>query len=242
MIPVLVPYRGDNGWRDDIWTYLKATYWAQLRNDYTVFAGHSSLDNPPETVFSRSSAINTMAHRADLQQPDDWDVAVIADADTWVPSHQLDDAVILARRTGRLAFAFTSVIELSEHYTKRLVETNGDRVWPDVERVRTAEIETQSSMLVVPRKLWDRVGGFDERFIGWGCEDNAFAHAATILGGSPLRIEGAAFHLWHPSADKITRMMDPQWRANHELWKRYANEATCECSLRKVQGDARFSS
>ena len=228
-IPVLVPYRSDGGWRNDVWVYLKSSYWNPLKNDYTI-----EENAGPHGDFNRSAAINRAARFASAYQWG-WEVAVIADADTWVPSHQLADAVVLARRTGRLVFAFTSVIELSEYYTKRLVETNGDRVWPDVEHVRTADIETESSMLVVPRKLWDCIGGFDERCVGWGAEDSIFAHAATILGGTPLRIDGAAFHLWHPSVDKITRMMDPQWRANHELWKRYVKEATCECSLRRVQ-------
>ena len=49
------------------------------------------------------------------------------------------------------------------------------------------------------RELYERTGGMDERFEGWGAEDDAmsrrvahFAHNAIALSGYP------AYHLWHP--------------------------------------------
>ncbi len=232
-IPVLVPYRPDGGYRDQIWQFLQDNYWADLRDDYTI------ISNPgPEGLFNRSAAINRAARQAELQLNWEWDIAVIADADTWVPPQQLDDAFHLAWRTGKAVSALTSVIELSEHYT-RTVLTAASLYPPSplslgVERVRTQELQTQSSMIVVPRTVWEAVGGFDEKLVGWGTEDNIFWHAASILTGTPLRIDGAAFHLWHPSADPVERAQDPYWRANWKRWSDY-QRATCECSLRKVR-------
>ena len=41
--------------------------------------------------------------------------------------------------------------------------------------------------LVVHREAYEAVGGHDERFLGWGSEDQAFALALTVLVGQPLR-------------------------------------------------------
>lgn len=238
-IPVLVPYRPDGGHRDQLWAFLQGNYWSGLSDDYRIFQGvEGTIAASTPAPFNRSVAINRAARRADLQLGQDWEVAVIADADTWVPPAQLNDAVRLARRTGNVVSALTSVIELSEQYTRTLL-TAATLCPPSplslgVERVRTQELQTQSSMIVVPRPVWETVGGFDEKFISWGGEDNAWWRAVSILAAPPLRIDGAAFHLWHPSTDPVERAQDPQWRANWKRWGDY-QRATCECSLRKVR-------
>jgi glycosyltransferase involved in cell wall biosynthesis len=221
-IPVLIPYRGDNGYRDRLWGYLRDYYWSTLPG-YQPW-----LEEGPEGPFNRSAAINAAAYEAG-----NWDVAVIADADTWVPPEQLDEAVRLARRTGRLVSALTSVIELSQDYTESLL--TGSPGTLSTERVRTLDIETESSMIVVPRVLWERIGGFDEKFVGWGGEDNAFWRAAHLLGGTPLRVDGSAFHLWHDIGDIIERKMNPDYQKNLFRWLTYHDQAKCECSLRRVQ-------
>lgn len=249
-VPILVPYRPDGGHRDQLWSHLKDHYWSRWTdNDLYVVEGKSwnwvskpGSDYCPHSdamgthrcangPFNRSAAINDAARRVE------WQLAVIADADTWVPRKQLEDAWELASRTGRLVAAFTSVVELSESCTRALLADPSTSLMDvlDVERVRTEPLTTQSSMLVVPRLLWDRIGGFDERFVGWGGEDNAFWKAATVIGGEPLRIDGSAFHLWHPVTDPVEKAMSLQWRANWARWTRYRDEVTCECSLRKVQ-------
>lgn len=228
-IPVLVPYRADGGHRDEVWSYLNDWYWgddpdSDFRFCTTVAADVDTGD------FNRSAAINQAARDAG-----NWDVAVIADADTWVPRRQLDKAVQLARRTGKLVSALSSVIELTEDSTLTILQ--GHPVWPQhlsVDKCRTDDAVTQSSIIVVPRVLWERIGGFDEKFVGWGGEDNAFWQAARIIAGPPLRIDGAAFHLWHPSTDVIARKMDPNYRANLARWQAYAQATTLD-ELRQVQ-------
>lgn len=54
-----------------------------------------------------------------------------------------------------------------------------------------------SCCFAIPRPGWDRLGGFDERFRGWGFEDMAFQSASVGLIGHE-RVEGDLFHLWHP--------------------------------------------
>lgn len=207
---IIVPYRPDGGHRDQLWIFLAGTYWPQF--DIDVRVGES-----PDGPFNRSAAINQAAHGS-------WDVAVIADADTWVPAEQLTAAITLASESQRLVAAFTSVMELSETETASILDSGEFPDNPHFDRIRTRELETQSSMLVVPRKVWNTVGGFDVRFKGWGGEDNAFWRACAVLTGPPQRVEGNAFHLWHPPS--ATKHTGPDYRNNLQLWQRYQNAHT----------------
>lgn len=226
---VLIPYRADHGYRDTLWNYLEKYYWGTL--PYPVAVGMHRTG-----PFNRSTAINHAAASTD------WDVAVIADADTWVPAPQLAVAIRTAADTNTLTAAFDSVVELSQPRTADLLANPTYPLTADVlastygvDRVRTADIETQSSMLAISRPLWDNVGGFDEKFVGWGGEDNAFWKAAAILGGQPHRIHGPAFHLWHPPATtREHRRTDPGYRANLIRWSHYSAAST-EKHLRWIQ-------
>lgn len=218
---VIVPYRRDGGHRDRLWRRLRDTYW---RGSPLLLVGEHT-----EGPFNRSAAINAAARSGE------WSTAVIADADTWVDRSQLLDAVVLAERSGRLVAAFDSVVELNRPTTEAIVCGDLSLAHTDsftADRVRTADLETQSSMLVVTRALFDAVGGFDDRFAGWGGEDNAFWKACAIMAGDPYRVRGPAWHLWHPVADG--KHHGPSYRANVRRWRRYAGAVT-ETDLRRAQ-------
>ncbi len=68
---------------------------------------------------------------------------------------------------------------------------------PD-ETMGATNVNPFTGICVVPRSVWDAVDGFDERFKGWGWEDQAFWASCWALGGGFQRVKGTAFHLWHP--------------------------------------------
>lgn len=213
MTVVAVPYRPDFGHRDQLFTHLKHSFWNQI--GFEVLTGDHDSD-----PFNRSAAVNQAL-------AGDWEIAVIADADTWVPARQLGRAIETAKLTDRLVAAFNAVVEIDQPTTMNILagKTGLDGSF-GATKVRTKDLETQSSMLVITRDLWDRVGGMDTRFTGWGCEDNAFWHACRLHSGEPERIPGNAYHLWHEPATGKHRGL--HYRRNLNLWRHYQNSHTIE--------------
>jgi hypothetical protein len=198
MIPVLVPWRTDNGARAEVWDSIRMMW--EL-NGFTDIVTHPGAETGP---FNRSAALNGAAELVG-----DWEIAILADADSWVPRHQIEQAIVMAHRTGLLAAAHNGIWQSVDH------------AWRQVGRpVRGA----QSAILAIRRDLWDAVQGFDERFIGYGYEDRAFWHACNIAAGKPLRADGPVWHLDHGTRDALLTLRkadDAQLEANRILAKRY---------------------
>lgn len=215
-VPILVARRNDNGHRDRLWRFLRRWYWA-----LPITEGYHK-DGP----FNRSLGLNIAATLAG-----NWDVAVFIDSDCYIAPQQLTEAVELARKEQRIVSPFTRVVELDQPTTTEILESHNliFNPTPDqIDKVRTEPMTTQSLFVVVPRNLYEQVGGFDERFVGWGGEDNAFWKACTIAGGEPLRIEGDVFHLWHQPA---TREYQP---SNNLRWRMYEQAQTLD-DIRRLQ-------
>lgn len=201
----LTPRRADGGRRDAVWSWVRARWESEL--DYPIIEGHHD-DGP----FNRSAAINTASDLAG-----EWDVAVIADADSFVDAPQLRAAVDTAARTGQITFAFDSFRYLNQQGSK-LVMGGFNGNWFDyVEWTLTG---TCSSMVVVPRGLWDKVDGFDAGFTGWGMEDVGFSLACQTFGGGMQRIPGDVWHLFHPASVE-NHHQSPYYQANVDRMNRY---------------------
>lgn len=182
--PVLVPWRSDHGPRERLWTFVENRLWGDPAK-YAVFEGDGEGD------FSRAKGINAAAEAAG-----DWDVAIIADADTIVPDERLDRAVEWVRRTGRVMLPFDRLRMLNVGQSETLMRTGQIPAETLPTRERPMDLAV-SSLIVTPREVWDAVGGFDEAFVGYGWEDRAFMYAVNLH--RPFkRMSGSAWHLWHP--------------------------------------------
>lgn len=204
---VLVPRRADP-WRDALWAYARP-WWAEHG---PVVEGWHTADEGP---FNRSAAMNRAAADAGP-----WRVAVLIDADV-VPAHhdQVDQAVGWVRHTGEPVLAYDRRVHLNRATTRSVLA--GRALDADTGRGARVLESSCSSAVVVRRDLWDRVGGMDERFVGWGWEDVAFRYALETMAGAPLRrVLGYLWHLWHPRG-ATARGSHPQTRANryrHDLY------------------------
>lgn len=105
------------------------------------------------------------------------------DADSLVPHDQIREACELAGAEPGLVFAYTDYIRL------------------DPEGVPCEHIagSGSSGAVAISRQCFEEVGGYDERFTGWGYEDLDFARRCAARW--PIRrVPGELRHLWHPPA------------------------------------------
>lgn len=200
----MVPWRDDAGRRSELWKFCR-TYWEHHCPEIPIVEGTS-----PDGPFNRSAAINDAARGS-------WDVGIVLDADVIAPADQIHAGIARATETGRLTLPFTRFVGLSMRATQVVLTGKLPR---DERGARFLTNHHESSIVIVPRKLWDELGSFDERFVGWGQEDVAFCHASRVIGGDIERIPGYVWHLEHATRSERGRGT-PQYEANQALGRRY---------------------
>jgi len=171
----------------------------------------------PDGPFNRSAAINQAATLAG-----DWDVALIGDSDTIQQPGAVHEAVELAPEHG-LVIPWTHRIKLNALGTDIAVRRGTG--WVNDE-YRDGQDRTSpfggGGPVVVSRDAFDLVGGFDERFVGYGNEDLAFRAAVETLfiENQAWRVGGMIWHLYHKPARFVgtSKAATPQ---NTSLWNRY---------------------
>lgn len=199
--PVLIPFKTDNGRREELYRFCKEI-WEQYGCEVITGTNES-------TPFIKSKAINSVLDKVKT------DVFIFADADSYVPQDQLEQAIDLCKKTKRMVIPFMQLKEYTKKVTDEALRT---RVIPapnaPVEKIRTQWYGVESSVLVIPTEFIKKYGGWDERFYGWGGDDNAFAKKMAVLGHTvdptlgeecihergecQLRIPGYGYHIWHP--------------------------------------------
>ena len=214
---ILVGRRADNGWRDHLWAWCERR-WIALLPGVPVIGGHHDGPAP----FSLSVASNRAAGYASKHYPE-WDVAVYVGAD-WLAGDatHVREACETALRTGRLTFAHSRTFVLTEEATRNVLRLDpGAPLGALGPQDGSEHRNTFSGVVAIPRKLWNTVGGFDERIRQWGFDDLCFVDACNALGGGTDRIEGGLIaHLWHPQVWE-EREGNPEHGANQLLWERY---------------------
>lgn len=197
-VVLLVPRRADGGHRDRLWAACKAR-WQKLHPKWDIIEGHHE-DGP----FNRSAAVNRAAREAG-----EWDVAVIIDSDVLLHPENVKAAVRTARKTGKVTWAHRRWVGLTNGATAQLLADPGQLLEPafapDPSSVEKTNPISWSCCVALTREAWDTIGGFDERFRGWGWEDMAFQCVAVGLVGHE-RIEGDVYHLWHPRSPGLGKL------------------------------------
>jgi hypothetical protein len=211
-VRVVTPWRSDQGARLALWEFCQR-WWE--------FQGVSPVEAPsPDGPFNRSAAINAGLRGS-------WDVAVVIDADVVGP--EIRRGIELAHRSGLLVFPFTRYVGLAPWGTRAVL----DEGVPLSEAGALRVVDNhESSVVIIPRRIWDVVGGFDERFVDWGQDDVAFCQSVRVLCGEPVRQSQTVYHLWHEAAE-AKWPGNPLWQANQELGRRY-REATTPWEMREL--------
>lgn len=132
---------------------------------------------------------------------------IVADADVTLGSmSQLTAGIDLAVELDQVVFPFRRYVGLTPENTRTVLEGGG---YSDRGGFRS-QAHT-SSVTIILRSVWDRIGPFEERFTGWGFEDSEFARRARPFG----RVRGDVYHLWHPRSEH--KRQGALYEANRKL-------------------------
>lgn len=201
LISVLVPYKSDNGQRDENWSWIYNRYRILMPNAEICLGYYYG------EPFSRSRAINNAAKKASRN------IFLIADADIVFDINQMRKAV-----EGLLHYTwivpYTSINYLTMEQTVELVKADHSIImrrtdFSGCENVPCTSVyggyDIYGGISLVPRESFEKIGGFDERFVGWGGEDDAFQKSLDAICGEHARLDTALWHLYHPLASKENR-------------------------------------
>lgn len=227
MLSVLVAFRDVDGHRSAVWNLIRGMFERYLPAAEIVVGTDDGID-----PFHKTLALNRAAAAAT------GDVFLLTDADTWVAAPR-----VLAAAAGIEAAPdvwwrpWQQKIKLAEAPTAKLLAEGWDGTVPKGARVENRNAYWAAPPIMLHRRLWEAVGGMDERFRGWGYEDDAFGNCLRTLYGEPTWISGDAVHLWHPRIGRSGRDLWPGQASaddNLRLASRYRLARTPEAMRRLI--------
>lgn len=222
-VSIIVPYRPTEGHRQSVanWTLHR------LRKVFPECELILGLETDELPFFCRSQAINNGVHEATGT------LILISDADVFVPREAIQRGVQYLNEDLDLQWVipYELYVELSPDSSDYIL-----RIWGEddpfthsmnhnVQFKGTEYANSNASLILIDREAFWAVNGFDERFQGWGPEDQAWAEAVTTLCGPHRRVhEHNLYHLWHPVAPGTTHD-NPYYAASMRLWDAYKEAA-----------------
>lgn len=208
MVSLIIPFATADPRRQMIfdWVYDR---WHSMFPDWEIVVAGGSLED-----FNRSRARNRAFEFAT------GDLIVVSDADTITTPDNIRQAVSLVENGRPWVIAHNTYYSLTETFTNWLLEKDPSvdiaNVCPWDSNWRMVN-KSEAGVLVMPRAAYEAVGGYDERFKGWGWEDSAFAQRMNRVCGHYLRTSGPVLHLWH---DPGLNFDQPDIKYNEMLFER----------------------
>jgi hypothetical protein len=224
-ISILIPFRApsdkDNARIRNV-SWLKQYWIAQLPGAEVIIGEDPHTDFP----FSKSVAVNNAVSKAT------GDVFVIVDADGYIGV----DAVLhcvkeirSARRKGKKLWfvPYRQFYRLTEEASKYLLDSDPAKPHKFSTPLSSIYIMNDTDpkvghwygamIQIMPREAFEQVGGWDERFRGWGGEDHAAMRAMDTLYTLHKTLPGQVLHVWHPqlSPDGQARLVN--WK--NRMWE-----------------------
>ncbi len=187
-LDICIPWRTDFGWRETLFDYVLARWQA---TGYHVCVG-----SEPDPDLSAPINVSRLLNLARAQSSAD--VLVVASADH-IPDPLAVSRAATAAMTHGWAPVFTATAGVGQKATRALL--SGRAIDPN--RYVTSEAPFCTALLAVRADVWDEIGGWDERFNGWGCEDTAFRLVLDVLyPGPPALPPARTLALWHEAASR----------------------------------------
>ncbi len=191
-ISILIPYKAVNEYREKNLSWIKRRYEIIMPNA-EICMGYNDVE-----PFSKSIAVNNAAKNATR------DTFIIADADMVFNIDQIKNA-IEALNFYSWVIPYTSIVYISPDKTNEIYNIDPSKTFYDTDFPECYKVNgwpLGGGINIVSRNNFEKVGGFDERFKGWGSEDDAFRMSLDNICGKHFNLNTTMWHLYHPQAPK----------------------------------------
>lgn len=203
---------------------LERTQFLVVEQDDAPCPGMSSLPDSVEHVFlfnpgpfNKSWGFNVGAKRSSGE------VLALADADILVDTTVVKACLGECREKFDAINPFSTLVDLDPERTETFRRTR-DLVTRQQELINR-DYKGQylcfcGGIYVIRKSSYLRLGGQDERFLGWGGEDDAMSVKINLLEQTATNQSGRAYHLYHepPSAQVAD---DPNYHQSIRLVQEY---------------------
>lgn len=200
--------------RQEIERWVKAWYHAEFPSFELIV----SLDE--SHPFNKSRAINTGVHHARGS------LLVICDADIVISIEQMAKGLA----AGDWVIPFNRCFNLDQASTEQWLADGP--CFDDFQTVKVREcFDRAGGIWIIQRWIFDMVGGCDERYEGWGGEDDSFCRAVNTLYKPLVMVPGDVYHFWHKDSYNKSRFMQSP---NYGLWRQYCKATGDKEQMRNI--------
>ncbi len=153
-----------------------------------------------DTSYSRGRVFNQGAAKAKLREDD---ILCLLDADMLVDRNFVRRCIARMGGPAQAALPYRWVKYLERIETPNAIEQRfGENVdIMNLDAFSGRRAESQGGALWIKSGLYKRVGGHDERFVGWGCEDSDLFHRLRAVA-KVWSMPHVMLHMWHHDAEK----------------------------------------
>lgn len=229
-VSIIIPFRPSSQAKERLRNVLwLKQYWETNLPGAEIIIG----DDPNAgRVFSKSIAINNAVAKSS------GDVLVIVDADGYIAIDHVMycvDEIRHARKSGRRLWfvPYRQFYRLNEKASDLLLSSDPAKPYSFTDPVDPSMTINEAGtspftghwygavIQIVPREGWDIVGGWDQRFCGWGNEDHAAMRAMDTLYWPHKTLPTSVLHIWHPmiGGDGVKRHVnwkDRRWEGQQD--------------------------
>jgi glycosyltransferase involved in cell wall biosynthesis len=195
--------------------------------------GFKIIEVYPENIdnffYNKSLCANIAALEADSK------ILIFADADCLIAPEAVKKAIIDID-SGRHSWGTinTHVLRLSKEETEIFLEDS-----LPISKEKSYVGQKCGGLFLITRDLFIKIGGYDERFEGWGGEDTALSLLLdSIEKGYLPEKEEVLVHLWHPcQISKTPNVFHSKNKNNEFLITRYLCNKNDKYSLMQINSE-----
>ena len=184
LVEAVIPWRYTES-RQRIFNYVRT--WASEKFDRVHV-----MESGEHEVFNKSRLLNR-----GVAQCEDTSVVCLLDADMFLEDGSIKKAVQAARHHSKLVKPFSLYKPISRKSTNVIVENRTQVSVIAQWNIKGKSRPSPGGITFCTKKVYNQIGGHDEKFTEWGREDTDFLMQARRVVGEEIIIQGKGFHLWH---------------------------------------------